>query len=179
MLVRACLGEPQYTKEAMASARKPNERPDGRGAYNSIVARTMQEGGCVEHPEYIVFDKAQALPEYAIWYKHRSECWCTHCVNKSLGVTLVCGAQSETVSITGLTTAKAIKQKASQLFNVPIDDMDKVVNVFGAPFAKRSNFATDTTTCSDKDIRSCETIEITLKPTTATRQTRASASSAS
>ena len=40
MLVRTCLGEPQYTKEGMPGARKPAERPDGRGAYNSIVAKT-------------------------------------------------------------------------------------------------------------------------------------------
>ena len=42
MLVRACLGQPEFTKTAMREARKPGERPDGRGPYNSIVAVTQE-----------------------------------------------------------------------------------------------------------------------------------------
>ena len=39
----------------------------------------MSEGGCVEHPEFIVFKETQALPEYAVWYRHEAGCHCTHC----------------------------------------------------------------------------------------------------
>ena len=41
----------------------------------------MSEGGCVEHPEFIVFKETQALPEYAVWYRHEAGCSCTHCYN--------------------------------------------------------------------------------------------------
>ena len=39
----------------------------------------MDEGGCVEHPEFVVYKDAATLPEYAIWYKHSDACQCTHC----------------------------------------------------------------------------------------------------
>ena len=55
LLVRACLGEPQLAKQAMSKARKPAERLDGRGTCDSVVALTQSQGGCVEHPEYIVY----------------------------------------------------------------------------------------------------------------------------
>ena len=59
-------------------------RPDGRGPLHSIVAVTRQDGGAVEHPEYIVFERRQCLPQYAIWYKHETECFCTHCVESKI-----------------------------------------------------------------------------------------------
>ena len=34
----------------------------------------------MEHPEYIVYKESQTLVEYAIWYKHRPSCRCTHCI---------------------------------------------------------------------------------------------------
>ena len=79
LICRVCLGEGSLTKESCPSVTRPPERPDGRGPLNSIVAVTQSNGGCVEHPEFIVFKEAQALPEFAIWYKHRAGCQCTHC----------------------------------------------------------------------------------------------------
>ena len=67
LLVRACLGEPQLAKQAMSKARKPAERLDGRGTCDSVVALTQSQGGCVEHPEYIVYREWQTLPQFAIW----------------------------------------------------------------------------------------------------------------
>ena len=57
----------------------PPRRSDGRGPLTSTVALTQDEGGVVEHPEYIVYGDSCTLPEYAIWYKHKPECRCTHC----------------------------------------------------------------------------------------------------
>jgi hypothetical protein len=49
----------------MPTVNKPPDRPDGRGPLNSVVALTQAEGGCVEHPEFIVYQEAQTLPECA------------------------------------------------------------------------------------------------------------------
>jgi len=57
----------------------PPERPDGRGPLNSVAALTLQQGGVVEHPEYMVYKDSQCLPVFAIWYKHGARCGCTHC----------------------------------------------------------------------------------------------------
>ena len=81
MVVRAALGEPHRTRAPMQQATMPPERPDGRGALSSVVALTQSTGGCVEHPEFIVYSASAALPEYAIWYKHLPCCGCTHCFN--------------------------------------------------------------------------------------------------
>ena len=65
LVVRTVLGEPHKTKVAMPTVNKPPDRPDGRGPLNSVVALTQAEGGCVEHPEFIVYKEAQTLPECA------------------------------------------------------------------------------------------------------------------
>ena len=57
----------------------PPERSDGRGPLLSLVAVTQAEGGCVEHPEFVVYKETQSLPQYAIWYQHSARCQCTHC----------------------------------------------------------------------------------------------------
>ena len=60
--------------------RLPPERPDGRGPLSSVVAMTHQHGGAVEHPEYIVYERRQCLPQFAIWYTHQPDCFCLRCV---------------------------------------------------------------------------------------------------
>ena len=79
LITRVCLGEASIATRPCREATRPPEREDGRGPLNSIVAATTREGGCVEHPEFIVFKEAQALPEYAVWYRHEAGCHCTHC----------------------------------------------------------------------------------------------------
>ena len=80
LVVRACLGEAFKATDQMSNLTRPPERPDGRGPLNSVVALTTAEGGCVEYREAIVFERSAALPQFAIWYKHRWNCRCTHCV---------------------------------------------------------------------------------------------------
>lgn len=89
LICRVCLGEGSMTKEPCPSATRPPERADGRGPLNSIVAVTQANGGCVEHPEFIVFKEAQALPEFAIWYKHRAGCQCTLCYDTIINVKML------------------------------------------------------------------------------------------
>ena len=60
----------------------PPPRTSGNpGRLNSVVGLTTAAGGRLEHPEYIVYKEAQALPEYAIWYRHAAACACTHCAH--------------------------------------------------------------------------------------------------
>ena len=80
LVVRACLGETHQGQEPCRTALRPPERPDGRGALSSFAAVTLADGGCVEHPEYIVYKETETLVEYAIWYRHSSRCRCTHCI---------------------------------------------------------------------------------------------------
>ena len=63
----------------MTDAQRPPERDDDRGPLNSVAALTIPNGGCVEHPEFVVYNGRQTLPEFAIWYRHAADCWCTHC----------------------------------------------------------------------------------------------------
>ena len=61
LITRVCLGEGSIASRPCREAIRPPEREDGRGPLNSTVAATTREGGCVEHPEFIVFKEAQAL----------------------------------------------------------------------------------------------------------------------
>lgn len=111
-VVRACLGEPYFAATAMRDALKPPERPDGRGPLTSVVARTSDEGGVVQFPEYIVYEKSKVLPQYAIWYKHLDACYCTHCVRSKVRV--VNGLTRDVITVNGVsdtTTAYDIKVK--------------------------------------------------------------------
>ena len=89
LVVRACLGEPHKASAADPSLVKPPDRDDdhgNKGALNCVVGLTQAQGGVLQHPEYIVYTGAQTLPEYAVWYKHKDTCRCTHC--KVINVTV-------------------------------------------------------------------------------------------
>lgn len=75
-------GTPGYAERSRAVQkwRLPPERPDGRGPLSSVAAVTAQHGGAVEHPEYIVYERRQCLPQFAIWYTHQPDCFCLRCV---------------------------------------------------------------------------------------------------
>ena len=38
--------------------------------------------GGLDHPEYVVYEPAQCLPEFIIYYRHRPTCQCAQCVSK-------------------------------------------------------------------------------------------------
>eukprot|EP01047_Picozoa_sp_COSAG01_P023947 COSAG01_NODE_1463_length_10232_cov_5.501234_11_plen_529_part_00 len=79
LVVRACLGEPYRAKKSDTKLLKPPDRPDGRGPLSSVMGLTKDQQGVLEHPEFVVYDRWQTLPQFAIWYKHASCCRCTHC----------------------------------------------------------------------------------------------------
>lgn len=78
-VMRACLGECHETRAPMREATRPPERADGKGPLDSVRALTQGVGGCVEHPEFMVYKSTQVLPMYLIRYRHRDGCRCTHC----------------------------------------------------------------------------------------------------
>ena len=74
LVCRACLGETYYTRRQLSGISMP---PDG---YDSITALRQDEGGCVDHREYVLYERGQALPEYRIYYTHAIGCQCSICV---------------------------------------------------------------------------------------------------
>ena len=86
-VVRALLGEPHLerleTAERKAEVKQwrlPPERTDKRGPLSSVVGVTREHGGWCVWPEYIVYERRQCLCQFAIWYRHAADCFCTHCV---------------------------------------------------------------------------------------------------
>jgi len=139
LLCRACLGEPHLANAAMQGALKPPERTDGRGPLNSVVALTQSNGGCVEHPEFIVYKEAQALPEYAIWYTHHECCLCTHCIARARTVVFVCvgaiAASSLHATVSPRSTAnQAARHLASHFPNAPAPDRITLLKHIGHAF---------------------------------------------
>ena len=62
LITRVCLGEASIATTPCQQATRPPERVDGRGPLNSIVAATMSDNGCVEHPEFIVSRRRRLCP---------------------------------------------------------------------------------------------------------------------
>ncbi len=54
-------------------------RPRGGGRFNSVLGQSRANGGVVDHREYVVFDKAQAVPIAVVTYRHRPSCKCSRC----------------------------------------------------------------------------------------------------
>ena len=85
LLCRVIVGQPYLAKTDMRGAKHPPIDPaasqDGvANFYDSVVALTASEGGCVDHPEVIVFEKDRVLPMYLITYRHLAGCRCHTCV---------------------------------------------------------------------------------------------------
>ena len=71
---------------APSPRRARNARPRRRRAacrFHSVLGQARARGGVVEHPEYVVFHEAQALPLAAVTYRHAAACRCARCVNEA------------------------------------------------------------------------------------------------
>jgi hypothetical protein len=79
VVARVCLGATHMTKDACWDFTMPPDRSDGNGPLDSVTAEKRTAGGQVDHREYMTYNKAQALPEYCIWYVHESTCQCVRC----------------------------------------------------------------------------------------------------
>ncbi|CAK9025850.1 unnamed protein product [Durusdinium trenchii] len=73
LVVRALLGNPHYQRLMCPERRMPPANSD------SVVALTKAEGGCVDHREYVLYDKASILPLYLIEFEHLPDCRCQMC----------------------------------------------------------------------------------------------------
>jgi hypothetical protein len=47
--------------------------------FDSVLGQSRAEGGIVDHREYVVFDKAQAVPIAVVTYRHSAACKCSRC----------------------------------------------------------------------------------------------------
>jgi hypothetical protein len=66
LVVRAALGQLHETTVPMQLAVMPLERSDMRGPLSSVMALKQSEGGCVEHSDFIVYNSAATLAEFAL-----------------------------------------------------------------------------------------------------------------
>lgn len=80
LVSRVCLGEPFRARQGDRNMRLPPARTSGNpGRLNSVIGMTQAQGGMLQHPEFIVYKDTQSLPQYSLWYKHATDCGCTHC----------------------------------------------------------------------------------------------------
>ena len=49
------------------------------GRVHSILGQARARGGVVDHAEYVVFERDQALPIAAVTYRHAAACACCRC----------------------------------------------------------------------------------------------------
>ena len=74
LVCRACLGETSYLSHSAPNLSMPPNDAD------SVTALRSDETGCLDHREYVVYERAQAVPEYRIFYAHAAGCECSRCV---------------------------------------------------------------------------------------------------
>mmetsp|Transcript_5926 Transcript_5926/g.11758 ORF Transcript_5926/g.11758 Transcript_5926/m.11758 type:complete len:82 (-) Transcript_5926:88-333(-) len=53
--------------------------PPSACLYDSVWAETRARGGVVDHHEYVVYERGQALPQFCILYQHAQDCQCSEC----------------------------------------------------------------------------------------------------
>ncbi|CAJ1368066.1 unnamed protein product [Effrenium voratum] len=73
VVARAVLGNPHYQEHMCPDRRLPPAN------CHSLVALTKAEGGCVDHREYVLYDKAAILPLYLVDFEHLPDCGCCMC----------------------------------------------------------------------------------------------------
>ncbi|CAE7828606.1 Tnks [Symbiodinium sp. CCMP2592] len=84
LVVRVLLGE---TKVVTAQVRKDyaEKKKDFRSwkrapeGCDSVTAENLQNGGVVDHREFVVYKEQQSLVRWLIYYRHKSDCECHNC----------------------------------------------------------------------------------------------------
>ena len=82
VVARVLLGEcMMVTQEKLSSNIRAPERPDGTDGelYDSLAAQTKENGGRVDHMEFVIFKEHMALVQYLVYYYHDWNCWCHNC----------------------------------------------------------------------------------------------------
>lgn len=99
LVVQVCLGEAHVAKAATSFVRPP-DKSGTLTPYDSVVGEIRDREGCLDHREYIVYERSQALPTYIIVYKHVARCICRRCVWNAAGVHARSGARWPTAERT-------------------------------------------------------------------------------
>ena len=77
MVLRVLLGNSHQQPTQYSGHRAP-ERADGE-LYDSLTALSREQGGAVDHMEFVIFEKNLALVRYLIHYRHCFSCTCHSC----------------------------------------------------------------------------------------------------
>ena len=83
-VVRVLLGETKVVtgqvlkdyKEKKQECRSWKRAPEG---CDSVTAENRQNGGVVDHREFVVYKEQQSLVRWLIYYRHKSDCECHNC----------------------------------------------------------------------------------------------------
>mmetsp|Transcript_140761 Transcript_140761/g.449978 ORF Transcript_140761/g.449978 Transcript_140761/m.449978 type:complete len:599 (+) Transcript_140761:45-1841(+) len=79
LVARVALGQAYRTLVPMNDIALPPQRPGTRDPYDAVWVRPKEDGGCVDHAEYVIYKDSQAVPMYRIRYRHDESCWCSRC----------------------------------------------------------------------------------------------------
>merc|ERR1711933_38459 len=74
-VARVALGEIHEAKTCDSSLRRPPVRNDGL-RFDSVLGVPRSRGGRVDHDEFIVYERKQCCPQFAIVYRHKPTCRC-------------------------------------------------------------------------------------------------------
>eukprot|EP00418_Pyrodinium_bahamense_P050546 CAMPEP_0179164260 /NCGR_PEP_ID=MMETSP0796-20121207/80598_1 /TAXON_ID=73915 /ORGANISM="Pyrodinium bahamense, Strain pbaha01" /LENGTH=165 /DNA_ID=CAMNT_0020866685 /DNA_START=29 /DNA_END=523 /DNA_ORIENTATION=- len=74
LLARVALGNAYVARQALPPTLSCP--PDSGAAlpFDSVIGEKREQGGVVDHREYVIYDRYQALPAYIVEYRHRSAC---------------------------------------------------------------------------------------------------------
>ena len=80
VVAQVCLGKALKAFRAMPRFHPScSEGDDERPAFDSVVGEDTEHGGILDHREYVIYDGAQAMPRYLVWYQHCEDCRCFRC----------------------------------------------------------------------------------------------------
>ena len=79
LAARVLLGESKDVYESCSGRTRAPERDDTGEPYDSLTAMTRQDGGVVDHMEFVIFKEQMALVQYMIYYRHLPACNCHNC----------------------------------------------------------------------------------------------------
>jgi hypothetical protein len=79
-IVRVLMGKFHTAKEKSTNLTTPPDSADEpKHPFDSVYGATREEGGCVDHPEIIIYKDTQLLPLYLVTYQHEDGCPCALC----------------------------------------------------------------------------------------------------
>ena len=81
LVTRVLLGESlivKHTDRTVQNWIRAPDKPTG-GPYDSITAASKDDGGAVDHMEFVVFKDPRMLVQFQVFYRHVADCSCHSC----------------------------------------------------------------------------------------------------